>query len=476
MSIKPIFIGSDLSKMDGDDVVSGGLKRYDVINSVKKLVVNSSIIDTPTSQYLIDTRDNGGNSYLYINTSGRYILSGCSATVDGVVISNGTYVAYKDNGVDIVVTFNTTQPIKTLLANDGNATADLWDGYWSSIKMYDGSDVELYNESTDGKFGNDTIGDGELKSYNWRKLVDGVSVDMFATSALYKSQWVLPMEQSQAVVFEEPSDLLASNSYWNPYNQDGTYTFTVDTNTKSNVFIGNLANADGNDIVRGGLKRTTTINNVKKLVVTSTIKTDTSWQYLVDARDNSGTAICAIDDIEQYYLRDCRLYVNGVEVYHEGAVVEFSVSTELELVFDTPQPLKSIMSSNPDANLENWIGYWSSVKMYDSSESELYNENTNGKFGDNTVGDGELVDYTWKKDKYQQSFATKELYKAQWTIPMEESQNVVFELADDYVASDDAYWNPYNQSATYAFLVSKLGGGFADSYINMMKLNLSLSL
>ncbi len=56
---------------------------------------------------------------------------------------------------------------------------------------------------------------------------------------------------------------------------------------------------------------------------------------------------------------------------------------------------------------------------------------------------------------------------------MAESQNVFFTDPDDYVKSDDVYWNPYNQDAVFTFNVNLISSGI---YNGVYGLNLSLNL
>jgi hypothetical protein len=83
----------------------------------------------------------------------------------------------------------------------------------------------------------------------------------------------------------------------------------------------------------------------------------------------------------------------------------------------------------------------------------------NGDFGSANLpsipsgADGTISGATWWKDTVDQNFSTSALYKSQWTLPMEQGQAVVYDLASagDYIASSDSYWNPYNQDGTYTF-------------------------
>jgi len=86
----------------------------------------------------------------------------------------------------------------------------------------------------------------------------------------------------------------------------------------------------------------------------------------------------------------------------------------------------------------------------------------NGDFGSATLIDhsgngnnGTINGATWWKEGVDQQFDTPQLYKSQWVIPMEESQNVVYTDALPYYATKNAFWNDYNIDEVYAFNVSR---------------------
>ena len=61
---------------------------------------------------------------------------------------------------------------------------------------------------------------------------------------------------------------------------------------------------------------------------------------------------------------------------------------------------------------------------------------------------------SWKKG-IDENFLTPTAYKSSWTIPMEESQNVVYTDATPFYATDNVFWNDYNIDPTYDFTVTQ---------------------
>lgn len=82
---------------------------------------------------------------------------------------------------------------------------------------------------------------------------------------------------------------------------------------------------------------------------------------------------------------------------------------------------------------------------------------TQGSFGDATLVDygvngldGTLTNTIWWKQGVDEVYATPTLYRSTLPFPAVEEQNGVTTDAVFY-PSDDPFWNPYNQDATYGF-------------------------
>lgn len=63
----------------------------------------------------------------------------------------------------------------------------------------------------------------------WKNLKDGTLVDQnFATPQLYKDTLTAPLTEDQKVIYTDATPFYGSNDpFWDPYNQDPTYSFTV---------------------------------------------------------------------------------------------------------------------------------------------------------------------------------------------------------------------------------------------------------
>lgn len=93
-------------------------------------------------------------------------------------------------------------------------------------------------------------------------------------------------------------------------------------------------------------------------------------------------------------------------------------------------------------------------------------------FGDTTLvdnsgngNDGTIVGAQWWKKEVDQNFATSQLYKDTLVSPLTEDQYVIYTDATPYYGSDDPFWNPYNQDATYSFsVVQQSLGARAGAY------------
>ncbi len=83
-----------------------------------------------------------------------------------------------------------------------------------------------------GSWGDTTLPSGTVLSGGaqwWKQGID----QNFPDATSYKSQWPMPMEISQDVIFTNPDDYIpAENVFWNPYNVDPTFSFTVRTLTE----------------------------------------------------------------------------------------------------------------------------------------------------------------------------------------------------------------------------------------------------
>lgn len=94
----------------------------------------------------------------------------------------------------------------------------------------------------EGDFGSSVLpstpsgSDGVLNdTYWWKKGVD----QNFLTPQAYKSSWVIPMEESQDVIYTDGTPYYPEDDvFWNPYNQDLTYDFNVSQQTEGGGGIG----------------------------------------------------------------------------------------------------------------------------------------------------------------------------------------------------------------------------------------------
>ena len=104
-------------------------------------------------------------------------------------------------------------------------------GIYSNIIVHSvGLDGSIYIKN--GDFGSTTLidhsGNGNDGTINgatwWKKGVD----EVYATPDLYKSTLVSPLTEDQYVTYTDGTPFYDSDdTFWNPYNQDVTYSFTV---------------------------------------------------------------------------------------------------------------------------------------------------------------------------------------------------------------------------------------------------------
>lgn len=220
-----VVVLGDLSLYRSLDVFYGGALLPST-TTVKKLVLTSSVmtIGTDRFKYLVDTRDNGGNSYVSLNRPDQWAFAGCSVSVNGNPVSN-LDPAVESDLATIEIIFDTAQPVLSVFSGVPSGDLELWEGYSSEVIGYDGSNNELFNYSSQGSFGNTSIGDLTLVNpVWWKKGVD----EVYATPTAYKSTLVSPLTEDQEVYYTDATPFYPSDDvFWNPYNQDLTYSFTV---------------------------------------------------------------------------------------------------------------------------------------------------------------------------------------------------------------------------------------------------------
>ncbi len=90
--------------------------------------------------------------------------------------------------------------------------------------------------------------------------------------------------------------------------------------------------------------------------------------------------------------------------------------------------------------------------------------------------DGSYNGATWWKKGVDENYATSQLYKSTLVSPLTEDQHVVYTDAEPYYASDDVFWNPFNQDANFGFTVAPLGGTGSIGIAGLNRLGISMTI
>ena len=152
--------------------------------------------------------------------------------VEGVnvieMIYNDNTLTININGQSKVVSGIPNAPKSNQIMTIGsrNGTVNFFTGIYHKVKYNE------YNYIQNGDFGSTTLvdhsGNGNDGTINgaqwWKKDVD----ENYLTPQAYKSSWIIPMEQSQNVIYTDAEPYYPTDDvFWNDYNIDPTYDFIV---------------------------------------------------------------------------------------------------------------------------------------------------------------------------------------------------------------------------------------------------------
>ncbi len=464
----------DLSLDSRDDCLKfDGGTTSDVVTTGQNIAINNNSVikgsfvlsEVPaTLQYAFDNSPPGDNGYLLRYNSNSFLqfiawTTGgvvfvtspydCQAgdVIDYEIILDGSSITLNVNGVAVVEPYSGSpiQPTSGNLAigNDQDLVGNQLAGDLMSFEI-----VGVLKYVTKGNFGTTQLIDS-YGNYNgtiigcqwWKRGVD----ETYSTEQLYKSSWANPMDEDQRVV-DQLGNYRYDNSFWNPYNQDATYSFDLINGIKNEVVLGDLALDSRDDCLRfdGGytpISIPVVVGDRIKVIVGGA-ETLSDFQYICDG-NIGGRCLIALHNMawsNSYGTTADRAYDGDGEYW-------FTVNTN-----STIQSLGARYTG-----IDNWTGFFCCFELVGKVR---YIEN--GDFGSATLvdhsGNGNTVPIgsaTWWKQDVDENYATSQLYKSTLVSPLTEDQNVVYTDATPYYASDDVFWNPYNQDVNFDFTVSK---------------------
>ncbi len=329
----------------------------------------------------------------------------------------------------------------------------------------------------------------------WKKDVD----ETYSTEQLYKSSWANPMDEDQRVV-DQLGNYRYDNAFWNPYNQDATYSFDLINGIKNEVVLGDLALDSRDDCLRfdgvtGKLLTPCVINSDHKITIRFVYEGFTgSLGYVLRASNDFNTGIYLYVQVDslRYNIGDgsglkgvthsTRLVVgNTYEVVAE-AIGNYMTLTINGTTMSYNHP--SVMYNSDPVSLmgrsnDNSVNVKGVVNDYNISiNGSTCSEFPAGDWGDITLPDGATLTggvQWWKKD-VDENYATSQLFKSTLTSPLTEDQHVVYTDAEPYYASDDVFWNPFNQDVNFDFTVAPLGGTGSIGIAGLNSLNISMTI
>ncbi len=241
-------------RLDGNDYIETGVNIVDTLNGVHRVKCRPTTLTGDHS--VVSYNGSDGNGYFQLRTDiydtnkqrwcfqsfnfGYNMTYGTSAIVVGETYDlelhlNGSNVKIYVNGVLDAEenNFNSGSiPATDTLAVSGlmfdrTFIGDI--GYYDYVDNVNGA---VFKYEIKNQYGNtnliDTSGNENTATISgatwWKYGVD----EVYATKELYKASWDNPMLESQSVNCTDTSQYLPVNDvYWNPYNQDATYTFSI---------------------------------------------------------------------------------------------------------------------------------------------------------------------------------------------------------------------------------------------------------
>ncbi len=242
------------------------------------------------------------------------------------------------------------------------------------------------------------------------------------------------------------------------------------------VVIGNLADDKRDAVVQSGALLSSQIS-VKKIKIMAQVKRASYFQYVIDTRDNGG----------DYYL-----YIKASDVWGSATTGAVTVDSQpvsgfadftdsfvpIEILFDTPQELLNLLSSNISATSGLWAGNWESIEMFDTSGTLVFSTATVGEFGatflESSVGSEtvSLLGAQWWKKDVDQAFADPLTYRSQLPATPVEVQHVTYtDKTQPYYPTGDPFWGLYTPTW---LTVASLGGNVY--LLRQSGLNYSLSM
>ncbi len=222
----------DCLKFDGvNDYIAFPSTVVDFVRC--KIIAESNIADS----MILDNRLDGGTAFVVYNTSGVIYLSNCAMMINDVNVVNGTTVI--PYGVELDIKIALSQSVINLFTRQSKDRS--FKGLVWNLELQGTSDTYSYIQS--GDFGSSTLIDHSGNGNNgtihgaqwWKKGVD----ENYATPQLFKSTLVSPLTEDQNVIYTDATPYYPSDDvFWNPYNQDLTYSFTVSEQSESFSLLG----------------------------------------------------------------------------------------------------------------------------------------------------------------------------------------------------------------------------------------------
>lgn len=199
-----------------------------------------------------------------------------------------------------------------------------------------------------------------------------------------------------------------------------------------------------------------------------------------------------LDSGQDYYANTgfallCENTTNTIEIwtgssgFNTGVLYSLKTTYKISKTADQLQINDSVFTipSITENGTVSVVGQWAGAQAYCIFAKFLiggYSYVNDGDFGSSGLpsipsgNDGTMNGAQWWKldengDPIDQNFATPQLYKDTLVSPLTEDQYVIYTDATPYYGSDDPFWNPYNQDATYSFsVVQQSLGARAGAY------------
>jgi len=220
----------------------------------------------------------------------------------------------------------------------------------------------------------------------------------------------------------------------------------------NNVVIGDLAKYDGNDALKFDydylIFPTTEYTSGESISADINIDSAESYNFILDTRDSAGS-VYVLTNLGDWQIVGCRLFVNDEEVFSTDTVIS-DQWCNLRIEFINTQTVTTFLSRTTSDS--KFLGQARNIITKNAEYIQ------NGDFGDATLidhsgngNDGTIVGAEWWKEGVDEAFATPQLYKSSFDVPMEDNQFVTYTDGLPVYFTSNIFWNDYNTNSTYSF-------------------------